>query len=31
MSVLVFFAVMAFSFQMRNALEQRQRIALLGR
>ena len=31
MSVLVFFAVLAFGFQMRNALEQRQRIALLGR
>jgi len=31
MSVLVFFAVLAFSLQMRNALEQRQRIALLGR
>jgi len=31
MSVLVFFAVLAFSLQMRNAVEQRQRIALLGR
>ena len=31
MSVLVFFAVLAFSLQMRNAWEQRQRIGLLGR
>jgi hypothetical protein len=31
MSVLVFFAVLAFGLQMRNAWEQRQRIGLLGR
>jgi len=31
MTVLVFFAVLAFSLQMRNAYEQRRRIGLLGR
>lgn len=31
MSVLIFFAVLAFVLQMRNALDQRMRIALLGR
>jgi hypothetical protein len=31
MTVVVFFAVLAFSVQMRNAFEQRRRIALLGR
>jgi hypothetical protein len=31
MAVMVFFAVLAFSLQMRNAVDQRRRIALLGR
>ncbi len=31
MNVLVFFAVLAFSLQMRNALEQRRRVLILGR
>ena len=31
MNVIVFFAVLAFSLQMRNSLEQRRRVLFLGR